>query len=111
MAVTSGPSQRHLAPANRQQYLWPLLLGAPPASGPRIARKKRFKRLQLKLTLFSLHEGVSVEELENVRAHLKQERALGNTTLQAMVGKAPGRTVKLRNRNRPRSPDSYLDGA
>lgn len=48
-----------------------------------------------------LREGVGDDELENIRAHLQQERALGDTTFQAMVQKALGRPVKLRNRGRP----------
>lgn len=58
-----------------------------------------------------LREGVGDDELENIRAHLQQERALGDTKFQAMVEKALGRPVKLRKRGRPRSPDSQLDCA
>ena len=46
---------------------------------------------------------------ENIRAHLQQERALGDTQFHAMVEKALG-CVKLRNRGRPRNPHSPLDG-
>ncbi len=58
-----------------------------------------------------LREGVGDDELENIRAHLQQERTLGDTKFQAMVEKALGRPVKLRNRGRPQSRDSQLGGA
>ena len=58
-----------------------------------------------------LREGVGDDELQHIRAHLQQERALGDIKFQAMVEKALGRPVKLRNRGRPRSPDGQLDRA
>lgn len=50
-----------------------------------------------------LQQGVTDDDLANIRAHLQQERALGDTTFQAMVEKALGRRVQAQGRGRPRS--------
>lgn len=57
-----------------------------------------------------LREGVDDDDLASIRAHLQQERVLGNTIFQAMVEKALGRPVQLQNRGRPRRPEHPLDG-
>lgn len=49
-----------------------------------------------------LQEGISEEDLGNIRAHIQQERALGNTKFQSMVEKALGRPVRVRPGGRPR---------
>ncbi len=49
-----------------------------------------------------LREGVSEEELLSIRAHLEQERALGEPKFQAMIEKALGRPAYLRRRGRPK---------
>ena len=49
-----------------------------------------------------LHEGVSDDDLAGIRAHLQQERALGDVKFQVMVEKALGRPAQLRSRGRPR---------
>ena len=49
-----------------------------------------------------LHEGVSDDDLARIRAHLQQERALGDVKFQVMVEKALGRPAQLRSRGRPR---------
>ena len=51
-----------------------------------------------------LREGVSDEDLQRIRAHLQQERALGDTTFQRMVEKTLGRPVAVRPRGRRVSP-------
>lgn len=56
-----------------------------------------------------LREGVSDDELASIRAHLQQERALGDTKFQAMVEKTLGRPAHLRNRGRPRRSDHQPD--
>lgn len=50
-----------------------------------------------------LHQGVNEDELQRIRSHLKQERALGDPSFQAMVEKALGRPARVRFRGRPRS--------
>lgn len=55
-------------------------------------------------------EGISEDDLLNIRTHLQQERALGDTKFQAMVAKTLGRSVHVRARGRPRqSDDSKID--
>lgn len=49
-----------------------------------------------------LREGVGEDELLGIRAHLEQERALGDAKFQAMIEKALGRPARLRPRGRPR---------
>lgn len=57
-----------------------------------------------------LREGINEDELRNIRTHLQQERALGDTKFQAMVAKALGRPVHVTGRGRPRqSDDSKVD--
>ena len=51
-----------------------------------------------------LYEGINVDDLQNIRAHLQQERALGSPRFQAMVEKALHRPVTLRARGRPAMP-------
>ncbi|OOG54110.1 transposase [Rhodanobacter sp. B05] len=53
-----------------------------------------------------LHDGVSDDDPQRIRAHLQQERALGDTKFQTMVEKALGRPVAVRPRGRPISPPS-----
>lgn len=49
-----------------------------------------------------LIEGVDPENAQTIRAHLQQERALGDLRFQAMVEKTLNRPVALRARGRPR---------
>lgn len=49
-----------------------------------------------------LRQGIRQDDLEGIRAHLKQERALGDRRFQAMVEKSVGRPVRTRPRGRPR---------
>lgn len=44
---------------------------------------------------------VAADELDRIRAHMQQERALGDLRFQAMVEKALNRPVTLRTRGRP----------
>lgn len=57
-----------------------------------------------------LHEGCSPIELQTVRLHLQQERALGNAGFQAMVAGILERPVACRPRGRPARSDA-LDAA
>ena len=54
-----------------------------------------------------LQKGIRLGDIEGIRAHLKQERALGDQRFRAMVEKSVGRPVRIRPRGRPRRP---LDG-
>jgi putative transposase len=56
-----------------------------------------------------LREGVGDDELTSIRAHLEQERALGDAKFQVMIEKALGRPVQVRHRGRPRRSDRSLD--
>ncbi len=49
-----------------------------------------------------LRQGLADEDVQAIRAHLQQERALGNPRFQAMVEKTLNRPVALRPRGRPR---------
>ena len=49
-----------------------------------------------------LREGVSDDDLALIRAHLAQERALGDRTFQSMVERTLGRHAAVRPRGRPR---------
>lgn len=49
-----------------------------------------------------LQAAVSSEELKNIREHLRQERALGDTKFQAMVEKALGQHASVRSPGRPK---------
>jgi putative transposase len=49
-----------------------------------------------------LREGIGEDELLSIRAHLEQERALGDVKFQAMIEKALGHPAQLRPRGRPR---------
>lgn len=55
-----------------------------------------------------LRAGVSDGDLQRIREHLQQERALGDTTFQTMVQKALGRSVAVRPRGRPASPPTEV---
>ena len=46
--------------------------------------------------------GVNDEDLQKIREHARQERALGSPRFQTMVEKALGRPVMLRTPGRPR---------
>jgi putative transposase len=50
-----------------------------------------------------LHAGVSHDDLQRIRAHLQQERVLGDAKFQIMVQKTLGRPVTVRPRGRPTS--------
>jgi len=58
-----------------------------------------------------LREGVGEDELTSIRAHLEQERAPGDAKFQAMIEKALGRPVQVRQRGRPRRSGRSLDEA
>ena len=49
-----------------------------------------------------LESGVGEQELVAIRAHIRQERALGSPRFQAMVARTLNRPVGLRPRGRPR---------
>lgn len=49
-----------------------------------------------------LQQGISEDDLHAIRAHLQQERALGNPRFLAMVEKTLNRPVVLRSQGRPR---------
>ncbi len=49
-----------------------------------------------------LRATASSEELKDIREHLRQERALGDTKFQAMVEKALGHHASLRSPGRPK---------
>jgi len=56
-----------------------------------------------------LREGLGEDELQSIRAHLEQERALGDAKFQALVEKALGRPAQVRHRGRPRRTDRQPD--
>ena len=73
-----------------------LALGHDPAT-----RAERYRELLL--------EPLHADDLSNIRDHIRQERALGSPTFQAMVEKALNRPVSVRPVGRPRTakaPDS-----
>jgi len=49
-----------------------------------------------------LHQGISDEDLRDIRMHMQQERALGNPWFQAMLARTLNRPVAVRARGRPR---------
>jgi len=49
-----------------------------------------------------LHASLAPDELARIRAHMAQEKALGNPGFQSMVEKALNRTAAIRPRGRPR---------
>jgi putative transposase len=51
-----------------------------------------------------LTKSTSDDELQKIRSHLRQQRALGDTRFQSMVEKALGRPAGIRPRGRPRRP-------
>lgn len=65
------------------------------ASGPDSAQRGSLYREWLR-------QGMNDEDLHAIRAHLRQERALGNPRFQAMVEKTLNRSVSIRPRGRPR---------
>jgi len=50
-----------------------------------------------------LRSGVADEDLDAIRSHILQQRALGSPRFQAMVAKALNRPVAVRPRGRPRN--------
>lgn len=56
-----------------------------------------------------LYTPIASDEIERIRCHAAQERALGNPRFQAMVERALNRPVLTRPRGRPRM-DAGLDG-
>jgi len=52
-----------------------------------------------------LRQGVSDDDLHQIRHHLQQERALGDAKFQAMIERALGRPAVVRPRGRPPRPD------
>lgn len=57
-----------------------------------------------------LREGVTVEDTQAIRAHLQQERALGERRFQSMVERTLNRPVALRSRGRPRKAAAAVQG-
>lgn len=55
-----------------------------------------------------LDQGINEEDLQTIRVHLKQERALGNPLFQMMVARTLNRPVAVRPRGRPRSGDKAI---
>lgn len=51
-----------------------------------------------------LRQGVSDDDLHQIRQHLQQERALGDAQFQAMIESALGRPAMVRPRGRPPRP-------
>ncbi|HET7931071.1 MAG TPA: transposase [Rhodanobacteraceae bacterium] len=49
-----------------------------------------------------LQQGIGQDDVDGIRAHLQQERALGDPRFQAMVESSLGRPVRVRPRGRPR---------
>ena len=49
-----------------------------------------------------LRHGLADQDLEAIRVHIRQERALGSPRFQAMVAKTLNRPVAVRPRGRPR---------
>ena len=58
-----------------------------------------------------LREGVGEDELTSIRAHLEQERALGDAKFLAMIEKALGGPAHVRHRGRPRRANRPPDEA
>jgi REP-associated tyrosine transposase len=56
-----------------------------------------------------LQRAADADDIAGIRAHLQQERALGDERFQAMVEKSLGRAVRIRPRGRPRRPAHRLD--
>lgn len=56
-----------------------------------------------------LREGMSAVDLDAIRAHLQQERAVGSPRFQAMVAKTLNRPVEYRSRGRPRRQQDGID--
>jgi len=56
-----------------------------------------------------IREGLASEDLEAIRLHVRQERALGSPRFQAMVAKTLNRPVMVRPRGRPRKIVEALD--
>jgi len=58
-----------------------------------------------------LREGLANADLEAIRVHIRQERALGSPRFQAMVARTLNRPVAVRLRGRPRKFVDTLDDA
>jgi len=56
-----------------------------------------------------IREGLASEDLEAIRVHIRQERALGSPRFQAMVATTLNRPVTVRPRGRPRKVVESLD--
>ena len=56
-----------------------------------------------------LTEGIDPEDAQSIRAHLQQERALGDPRFQAVAEKTLNRPVALRARGRPRKEAALLE--
>lgn len=65
------------------------------ASGPDSAERGKFYREWLR-------QGINDDDLDAVRAHLQQERALGHPRFQVMVERTLNRPVSIRSCGRPR---------
>lgn len=50
-----------------------------------------------------LRQGIDEQDLDGIRTHLQQERALGDARFHAMVEKALGHPARTRSQGRPRS--------
>lgn len=57
-----------------------------------------------------LHEPHGEQQIEMIRKHLRQERALGSSRFQANVERATGRPVAIRAQGRPRKGDPERSG-
>lgn len=56
-----------------------------------------------------LQQGISEDDLQNIRSHLQQERALGHPQFQAMVEKTLNRPSFVRPRGRPRKSEALAE--
>lgn len=76
------------------------------ATGPHLACHPTFEALgrepsaRVDAYRAFLREGIASEELESLRAHLRQERALGDARFQLMVEKTLGRPARVRRPGR-----------
>ena len=76
----------------------PLILITPHETFLAIAQDSRERHMAYREWL---RAGVNNDEIEAIRLHLKQGRALGDRRFQAMVEKALGRPASIRPRGRP----------
>lgn len=56
-----------------------------------------------------LQQGTSEDDLQDIRSHLQQERALGCPRFQALVEKTLNRPASVRSRGRPRKPEVLVE--